>query len=182
MGVVTNEINIKKLQVGIEALPTIMTSVANCVEAVAYVQTSVRNMDLAVSGLQTRVNTVENEIAPQPMLNGLFTDSGFSDNYELSSNSIAYKVGKIAVLCFTLKKKNKWTHEQIVDLHLRSEMAPASPNQVVDFGRVTDNALIDSTSGDDCYVFINNNGVIRFNPYGSTDHDYVHFSACYVTL
>lgn len=181
MGVVTNEINIKKLQVGVEALPTIMTSVANCVEAVANVQTSVRSMDLAVSGLQTSMYRVENEIAPMSTLAGLFTDSGFADNYELYPNSVAYRVGKIAILCITLKKKNKWTHAQMVDLHLRTDMAPASPNQVVDFGRVTDNALIDSTSGDECYVFINNNGVIRFNPYGSTDHDFVHFSACYVT-
>lgn len=167
MGVVTNEINIKKLQVGVEALPTIMTSVSNCAEAVDI--------------LQDRMNTVENAVAPSYTLSGLFTDSGFSDNYELYPNSIAYKVGKIAILCITLKKKNKWTHAQIVDLHLRTDMAPASPNQVVDFGRVTDSALIDSTSGDECYVFINNNGVMRFNPYGSTDHDFVHFSACYVT-
>lgn len=53
MGVVTNEINIKRLQVGVEALPTIMTSVANCVEAVANVQTSVASMKLDINNLKS---------------------------------------------------------------------------------------------------------------------------------
>ena len=180
MGVVTNEINIRRLQEGIEALPTIMTSVANCVEAVANVQTSVRSMDLTVSGLQTRMNAVENDITPQTMLNGLFTDTGFSDNYVLQANSVAYRIGSLAVLDITLKKNAKWTPNVFVDLHISAPMIPASPNQVIVYGKLTDSALIGTDGGDDCYVFINNNGTVRINPYGTNAKEYLHFAAVYV--
>lgn len=81
MGVVTNEINIKKLQVGIEALPTIMTSVANCVEAVANVQTSIRNMNLEIGALDGRVDNLEELTEDDVLLN---TDTMLQNNNYLT--------------------------------------------------------------------------------------------------
>lgn len=160
MGVVSNKNNINELMLGIEALPQIMTSVSN---------------------MNIKIGAIENAIEPVSELTGLFTDETFSDNYSIESNSVAYKIGKLVVLDITLKKTAKWTPNVYVDLHIKAEMRPASPNQAIVFGKITDSSLIGTTGGDDCYIFINNNGTVRFNPYGEIAKEYLHFTAVYVT-
>lgn len=183
MGVVNNEIRIA----GIEANTAgIMTSVASCIEAVNTTMTSVNSLKSTVgdntSGLVKDVNDLKGAVNPVAYT----ADQVFSDlataGVTMFANSIAYKVGKIAILDVTLQKSTKWTHGANTDIHVTDAFKPVgSVNQVVTFGEVSDSALVDS-GHELCYVFINNsNGTTRIHPYGSSDYEYLHFSAVYIT-
>ena len=183
MGVVNNKIALMGLEANTAG---IMTSVADCVEALNTTMTSVNSLKTAVgdnsSGLVKAVNDLNTATTPiSKTADEVFTDLTTA-GVTMENNSIAYKVGNIAILDITLKKTTKWTHGANTDIHVTDAFKPVgNKNQVVTFGEVSDSALVDS-GHELCYVFINNsNGTTRIHPYGSTDYEYLHFSAVYIT-